>query len=62
MRFRHYLLILTQVATNGFWGFCLGISAYCSTVFRTLSSPRRGAMSIENGIFKRPHPVGVLCL
>ena len=39
MRFRHYLLILTQVATNGFWTF--------NRAFQVFYSPRRGAMSIE---------------
>ena len=45
---------LTQVATNRFFTFQKG--------FSSLSPPRRGVMSIENGVFTRLHSVGVLCL
>ena len=31
-------------------------------VFLGSPLPRRGDMSIENGIFEQLHPVGVLCL
>ena len=50
----HFLLKITQVVTHTFWTFQQGFQAF--------SSPRRGAMSIETGVFKQPHPVGVLCL
>ncbi len=50
----HNPAIITQVATNKFSTF--------QGVFTDFSPPRRGDMSIENGIFKQLHPVGVLCL
>jgi hypothetical protein len=45
---------ITQVATNKFYAL--------KNPFQHVSSPQRGDMSIENGIFNLLHSVGVLCL
>ena len=46
--------IVTQLATNEFYTFEEPFSAH--------SSPQKGDMSIENGVFNPSHSSGVLCV
>ena len=46
--------IITQLATNECYVFVES--------FSTRSSPQRGDMSIENGVFNPRHSSGVLCV